>query len=37
MKATADTVQRLFQHPQDTISLRIPSCDRFINLTKRCF
>jgi len=35
MKATADTVQSLFQHPQDTISLRIPSCYRFITLTKR--
>jgi len=30
MKATSDTVQSLFQHPQDIISLRIPSCDRFI-------
>ena len=35
MKAIADTVQGLFQHPRDTISLRIPSCDRFITLTKR--
>ena len=35
MKVTTDTVQRLFQHPQNIISLRIPSCDRFITLTKR--